>query len=174
MEQYLESRIVLDETDWAIRFGSLQLAHALGIESWRSRDGQYSFRSIAAIDPFEGIPSYDNNNDVAATIPDPEFITGTFETINPSNWLIIRTLYTDFVESVQQNKQIQRQYGIKNRTLKPLPCTVFNIDETVREISVVDCPDGMFGDLIMRLTPNFRDISEICDALDDLTSFLSR
>ena len=161
-----ESRIALDEADWAVRVGLLHIALGQGIEKWYSANRQYLYTSIAAHYPFGGLPSYDSVHDVPATIPDPEFITEQFEVISPGKWIVNRVLTEDHIN--YHKHAPKRVKGSKGVAPKPVGFTSYLLQEKESRVLVIECPDGFHGDFIKRETPTHRDIADLCEALDDL------
>ncbi|MDQ3123144.1 MAG: hypothetical protein M3Q14_00445 [bacterium] len=167
-----DSKIRLEEEDWAIRFGALQLALEQNIEDWYSQDGKYFYRAIAKFIPYEGMPSYDFKHDVPTTIPDPEFISDMHEANNPSEWIIARSLASE-IDAIRAHPVLRSRSPTPSKLMALSKTTSFVIDERKRSVRVVEA-EGDMTVLAVREVPDFQDVADLCVALDDLHHFVNK
>lgn len=168
--EQIESRIVLDETDWLVRFGVLQIALEDGVTCWNSPDNEYRYLLISPVDPYEGIPVYDALHDTLATIPDPEYLSESEGMINPGNWVINRSLRSE-VEGARSHRII-RAVGVRSEIVS-LAVKSFVIDEKNMSVRIIEGNGISDHSTETRTHPTFRDVSELCLALDCLKQQLS-
>jgi hypothetical protein len=160
-ETATESRIQLDESDWAIRFGVLQEAASSDVWEWISNDGVYGYNLTSSRDPYSGIGYFDRDFE-PTHILDPEYNVQDGK-VNPGPWIVGRRLMSVLIG-----------------TRPTIPQPAFNIDEKNQKVSTIIFPNpvqiyGLWYNLpVIARDANFRDISELVVALDALELFLRR